>query len=439
MTHRITWERITSIEYMDCEPDEWVYDFTVDPTETFATANGIVVHNTLNTFHQCGTVGTHVTQGVQRIRELIEASKNIKTPCMTVYLQPPYNHSKEKATRLAHQFQMLYFETFVQSTSIWYDLDRTQSVILTEQRFWNQLMRFKKQMGIEQDLSPWVLRIEINPLILLSKHFTMFDIYKFVSEQLAKKHWKSDVAYTDENEDHLAIFISVIHKNCDIVDEHGVPITNADRKLLKRIEDDLLNQCLFSGVSGIEKVIVSEINTSTTTKEFVLHTRGSNLLDICQYVDIVDSSRTISNDVHDVYQAFGVECARQVLKQEKYLVLGQSGVDVDEAHVDLLVDRITANGSLVPMNRYGMPKWENGTFSTASLEKPDEHFTDAAVHNISDRMNSVASNLTFGQTCAFGTGLVELELDHSKLDGQRRYEPEDDIKTNSGCLNFQTI
>ena len=40
---------------------------------------------TLNTFHLAGVSDKNVTLGIPRLRELLDVSKNIKTPYMTVY------------------------------------------------------------------------------------------------------------------------------------------------------------------------------------------------------------------------------------------------------------------------------------------------------------------------------------------------------------------
>ena len=42
---------------------------------------------TLNTFHLAGVSDRNVTLGVPRLQELLDASKNIKTPNMTLHLK----------------------------------------------------------------------------------------------------------------------------------------------------------------------------------------------------------------------------------------------------------------------------------------------------------------------------------------------------------------
>lgn len=45
---------------------------------------------TLNTFHFAGSSDRNVTLGVPRLQELLDASKNIKTPGVTIYFHPRY-------------------------------------------------------------------------------------------------------------------------------------------------------------------------------------------------------------------------------------------------------------------------------------------------------------------------------------------------------------
>lgn len=42
---------------------------------------------TLNTFHLAGVADKNVTLGVPRLQELLDTSKNIRTPNMTIFLK----------------------------------------------------------------------------------------------------------------------------------------------------------------------------------------------------------------------------------------------------------------------------------------------------------------------------------------------------------------
>jgi len=51
---------------------------------------------TLNTFHFAGVSDRNVTLGVPRLQELLDASRRIKTPSITVYLDPPLEKTSRK-------------------------------------------------------------------------------------------------------------------------------------------------------------------------------------------------------------------------------------------------------------------------------------------------------------------------------------------------------
>ncbi len=81
----VIWDKIVSIESI--KPDfEYVYDLTVEGTETFTTFDGIITHNTMRTYHFAGTAGIQVTLGLPRMLEIFDARKEPRTPTMTVYI-----------------------------------------------------------------------------------------------------------------------------------------------------------------------------------------------------------------------------------------------------------------------------------------------------------------------------------------------------------------
>lgn len=504
----IIWEEITKIEYINEEnyPYPYVYDFSVEDIETFTVDNGIIVHNTLNTFHQCGVSSTNVTQGVPRIRELISVSKTINTPSMKIYLKDEYKNNKEIAKQIVHDIQRINFDYFVDNTSIWYDPDVFNSNIITDYKFMRDHYSFMQDfedIDIKTQLSPYVLRIQIHSLFIANKNVSMFEIYLFLLRKFDKKLNQIHIIYSDEIAEHNVFHIRLIHKNINEIEQITTnstqslnnisdnnnankcindcnklpvnnnmsnnnnankcinhcnkspannnmsdnntlpmnnnmsvtqindndyensqtnintqntnypctyhPCTENDYKILMEIEQELMSNCLFKGIDQIEKAILLE-----SKSEIILQTIGTNLACILQQTKYINTQKTISNDIHEVYNTLGIEAAGQVLAIELYEVLNQSCVNVNTAHVNLLVDTMTLIG-LVSMNRYGITKADNGVLAMASFEEPDEHFVNAAVYNIEENMNGTSSNITMGQICPFGTGLVQLEFDQSKF------------------------
>ena len=92
----VVWNRIESIETVSTD-HEYVYDFSVAGLDTFTTAQGVVTHNTMNTFHYAGVAEIDVTQGLPRLIELVDARKEPDTPMMTVHLDGEYATERERA------------------------------------------------------------------------------------------------------------------------------------------------------------------------------------------------------------------------------------------------------------------------------------------------------------------------------------------------------
>jgi len=74
----VVWNRIASVETVTSDHD-YVYDLSVAGLETFTTAEGVVTHNTMNTFHYAGVAEIDVTQGLPRLIELVDARKTPDT------------------------------------------------------------------------------------------------------------------------------------------------------------------------------------------------------------------------------------------------------------------------------------------------------------------------------------------------------------------------
>lgn len=55
---------------------------------------------TLNTFHFAGVSAKNVTLGVPRLKEIINVSKNIKTPSLKICLQEEYRKREKVVTQL---------------------------------------------------------------------------------------------------------------------------------------------------------------------------------------------------------------------------------------------------------------------------------------------------------------------------------------------------
>lgn len=110
------WDKIISIEPINPH-FKYVYDLTVEGTETFTTFEGVVTHNTMRTYHFAGTAGIQVTLGLPRLIEIFDAKKEPETPSMTIYLKSE-DQTENKAIEVAKRIKEVKLRDFVLSDVI---------------------------------------------------------------------------------------------------------------------------------------------------------------------------------------------------------------------------------------------------------------------------------------------------------------------------------
>jgi len=172
---------------------------------------------------------------------------------------------------------------------------------------------------------------------------------------------------------------------------------------------DKVSSFQIKGVAGIKRVLVTE-----ESGEWVIRTDGSNLSKVLEVYG-VDTSRTTTNNVHEIAKTLGIEAARNVLMQEAKSVLEEQGLDVDIRHVMLVADMMTSTGEVQQIGRHGISGKKSSVLARAAFEITVPNIVDAAVKGESDPLEGVTENVIVGQSIPIGTGLVELYMSTFEL------------------------
>jgi DNA-directed RNA polymerase II subunit RPB1 len=151
-----------------------------------------------------------------------------------------------------------------------------------------------------------------------------------------------------------------------------------------------------------------------TRDEWVLETDGTNLMGVLG-VDFVDSTRTISNDIVEVFVTLGIEGVRGALLSELRNVISFDGSYVNYRHLACLVDVMTMQGHLMAIDRHGINRVESGPLLRCSFEETVDMLMDAAVYAEEEILKGVTENIMMGQLARVGTGDMELLLDEEKV------------------------
>jgi len=341
----VVWDSIKNIGYVDCG-EAFVYDLSVPGLETFTTGDGIITHNTLNTFHFAGVAEMNVTMGLPRIIEILDARKKISTPMMEIYLKRPYSQGKDirklalsiKETRLKELITEVLIN--IAEFSIELKLDR------------------EKMSGLNVNIS-----------------------------QLEKGISSNIKGYSVRSKEDI---ITMKLKNKD----EGLNELYKTKEAIKEI--------LIKGVKNISQVLPIKKG-----EDYIIITSGSNMKDVLQ-IDEVDATRTTTNDIFEIQNLFGIEAARQAIINEVFKVIESQGLNVDLRHIMLVADTMCVSGVLNGVTRYGVVSEKSSILARASFETPIRHIINAALVGEIDPLSAVVENVMLNQYIPVGTGLPDL-------------------------------
>jgi len=367
---------------------------------------------TLNTFHTAGTSKANATQGLPRIQELLSVSPNIKNPSNIIYLKGEITE-QQNAQSAMKEIQKTTLRDITKSVRIYYDPNPLSSNTLVQED--REILRSYEKFSVTQGntcVSPWIMRLELDSQQMISRD--ILDMVKIRTKIESNKLLKVyDCVHSDTNSsDKLILRITF-----------GQDIAK-NALALRFIEDKLLDTIL-TGIDGIGRVFPREkmneviydqnVGGWKSVKQWVLDSEGSNLLDLMTFKNI-DSTKTFSNDIHEIQDVFGIEAARLALYEELMDVFNAGGSgSLNYRHPCLLVDAMTYHGYLIAIARFGMSKLENGVLAKSSFEMTSKVLFDAAVSGEFDSMKGVSANIMFGQKPPCGTGLVDILIDETRL------------------------
>jgi len=131
-------------------------------------------------------------------------------------------------------------------------------------------------------------------------------------------------------------------------------------------------------------------------------------------LDFVDATRTLSNNIFDIYITFGIEAMRAYMIQEFSNIMK----GINNCHVSTLVDKMTYLGYPASITRYTMRDERNSVLSRAAFEESIENLASACVIGQKDPINSLSASIICGKRVPIGTGMNDYFIDLDKLKSQ---------------------
>ena len=211
---------------------------------------------TLNTFHLAGVKAANVTLGVPRILEIMNASKNIKTPSMTIYLKGKKEYSEKEILKLIREIEYTPLLNIITLSEIYYEPDIRNSINQEDKEFIDDYFEINWDhiKPIEKYISPWVWRFVLN-----KNYFNPFkDIMKDIEDTIRKRVKSGNVLiiHSPNGSNNKVFYIRLkVNEKMKEKEQNEQMSLNA----IKNFEQLILIQESLYGIKSIKKVYKKNI------------------------------------------------------------------------------------------------------------------------------------------------------------------------------------
>jgi DNA-directed RNA polymerase III subunit RPC1 len=330
---------------------------------------------TLKTFHFAGVAGMSITQGVPRIKEIINASSNISTPVIACELS---NKVSEEAARMVKaRIEKTYLRDIIEYVE---DVWHPNGAYIAMRIHWDTVNR------LFLDISPGEIAFAIN------KH----------------KPLKWGKAGTK-----VRVTSSIIR--VDVPDPTAAKkrattkTTKNQKEYFERVQQikALIPDVVIKGYADCSRAIIKKETTPNDKGEYEcqLLVEGYGLKDVLTTPGIQPYA-TMSNHIMEVKGCLGIEAARSTIVREIGNVMGN--MDIDPRHMQLLADVMTFKGEVYGITRFGLQKTRDSVLQLASFEKTPDHLFEAAAKGKIDEISGVSECIIMGQSVKLGTGAMQV-------------------------------
>lgn len=323
---------------------------------------------TLNTFHSAGLSNKVVVQGVPRFLEIIDTNRSETqgTPSCYIYLKQEINRVADIRDIIGYSLICYHFH------NLYVDHD-----IITDNKF--------EDWYIQEDIKI-IKDKEYN--ICISYDINIFMLYKYkISLETIIEKLRIDGKIKDDM--YLIpspLFMGKIHI------------------WIKSIDPRILHQTIMNikicGINRIENIFF----TKNKFNEWYIETDGSNLEEVLN-LPYVDSYKTYSNDIWEIYTLFGIEAVYAYILEE----LENLMPTIDNAHLSLLANRMTVSGKLCSITRYTRKNENSSIFSKTTFEETLSGFLTSALHNEQDTITGASASIICGRVPNVGSGMNEIK------------------------------
>jgi DNA-directed RNA polymerase II subunit RPB1 len=393
----------------------------------------------LNAFHSSGQLKSALTGGLPRFKELLDLSHQMKTPNMKVYFNPKYGSLLEKSNPNSLRFVRQLIHTQLELVKMSHVILSYTIEVNPVREWWYSA--FTMLYSDDHLNCTHRLRLQLNPKLLYKCKKDMVWIASKIEKTIRTKG-TMHIAFSDNYTAQLDIWVDpsnlssceeiLLTKDIDKEDIEKMRRYITDENMaeicLHNVVLPLVMQTEISGLPGLVTCYTNDPHDEHL--EYFGDTRGGSLKDLLA-LDCVDVRRCESNNVHEIYELFGIEAAYKFLISEFRKV----SKSVSHSHLEVMIDWMCSTGKLTSVNRHGQDISKIGPMAKASFEQPLDAFVKAASSAQTEVITGVSASIATGNLAHIGTGSFQMMLDLKTL---AKYAADIDNQTPSSA-NMEDI
>ena len=343
---------------------------------------------TLNTFHHAGAGDKTVTTGVPRVEELLNATKDPRSVTCIVYTKKNHDSLAELRKTIGSEVVEITFSKITKEYKI--EMNKKPEP-------WYEAFKILHGDAFTQYTDCISLKLDVD--ILYEYKLDM----EMIAEIISKDYSDMICVFSPDNISQLDVFVDT--SNIDLPDNRlsFIDSDNAKEIYLEEVVQPILYKIIISGITGIENIYFNDNPNN-------FETYGTNYKKLLG-LPFVDYTKTISNDVWDIYNTLGVEAAREFLIEE----FMQLCAGINKCHIQLLAEKMTYTGGISSISRYTMRNEDCGPMGKASFEETMDNFLKAGAYGQNEATRGVSASIICGKRANIGTGVCELMMNIKSL------------------------
>lgn len=338
-----------------------------------------LTQTTLNTFHHVGESNKIMNTGIKRVTELLNATKDPVIINHEIFFNRDYESVDMLRLETTKLIQQVMFSKIIESIKLLHNFKFIKIIKLFH--------------NVDLDDNWLELKIKVDMLYQ----------YQLTLEELVG----------------LIPYTSVIGPfQCGIIFINAGISDLSDYEKMKKIDCEIipiLNKIYISGINYIDEVYYTKSKTCETTCLMSNKAPGSKDIEKkhCALIfreilalPMVDSYKTISNNIWDIYVILGIEACKQfLLNQFKEIMEG-----INQCHMELLIEQMCHTGTINSISRYTLRTEKVGVLSKSSFEEILINFLKSSSKGEEDECKSISSAIILGKRVKNGSTMCELLL-----------------------------